>query len=40
MSMDGLAALFRDLNDPSTIVSVLWSNGEYDFVDSDCEYRY
>lgn len=40
MSVDGLAALFRDLNDPSTIVSVLWSDGEYEFVDSDCEYRY
>jgi hypothetical protein len=40
MSVDGLAALFRNLNDPSTIVSVLWSDGEYDFVDSDCEYRY
>lgn len=40
MSVDELAALFIDLNDPSTVESVLWSDGEYEFVDSDCEYRY
>lgn len=40
LSADELAAFFIDLNDPSTIVSVLWSDGEHEFVDSGCEYRY
>lgn len=40
LSVDELAAFFIDLNDPSTIVSVLWSDGEHEFVDSGCEYRY
>lgn len=40
LSVDELAALFIDLNDPETIVSVLWSDGEHEFLDSDCEYRY
>lgn len=40
LSVDELAAFFIDLNDPSTIESVLWSDGEHEFVDSGCEYRY
>ena len=40
LSVDELAAFFIDLNDPSTIVSVLWSDGEHEFLDSGCEYRY
>lgn len=40
LSVDELAAFFIELNDPSTIVSVLWSDGEHEFLDSGCEYRY
>lgn len=40
LSVDELAAFFIDLNDPSTIEAVLWSDGEYEFLDSGCEYRY
>lgn len=40
LSVDELAAYFIELNDPSTIVSVLWSDGEHEFVDSGCECRY
>ena len=37
---DELAALFIELNDPATITTVLWSDGENEFLDSGCEYRY
>lgn len=40
LSVDELAAFFIELNDPSTIVSVLWGDGEHEFLDSGCEYRY
>lgn len=40
LSVDELAAFFIDLNDPSTIEAVLWSDGEHEFLDSGCEYRY
>lgn len=40
LSVDELAAFFIELNDPSTIASVLWSDGEHEFLDSGCEYRY
>lgn len=39
-AVDELAAFFIDLNDPSTIEAVLWSDGEHEFLDSGCEYRY
>ena len=31
LSVDELAAFFIDLNDPSTIEAVLWSDGEHEF---------
>lgn len=40
LSADELAALFIDLNDPATMETVLWSDGEHEFLDSGCEYRY
>lgn len=40
LSADELAAFFIDLNDPSTIEAVLWSDGEHEFLDSGCECRY
>lgn len=40
LSADELAALFVDLNDPATMGTVLWSDGEHEFLDSGCEYRY
>ena len=40
LSADELAAYFIDLNDSATIVTVLWSDGENEFLDSGCEYRY
>lgn len=32
LSADELAAFFIDLNDPSTIEAVLWSDGEHEFL--------
>ena len=40
LSADELAAYFIDLNDSATIETVLWSDGENEFLDSGCEYRY
>lgn len=40
MSADELAARFVGLNDPETIIRVLWSDGERDYVDSFCEFEY
>ena len=40
LSADELAACFIDLNDPATIETVLWSDGDHEFLDSGCEHRY
>lgn len=40
LSTDELAAYFIDLNDPSTIESVLWSDGEHEFLNSGRKNRY
>lgn len=40
MSADELAAEFVELNDPETIIRVLWSDGERDYVDSACEFEW
>lgn len=40
MTVEELAALFIDLNDPATIISVLWSRGDERYWDFECTMEY